>query len=59
MRFFFIVCIFSTCLSSCTAVKVVDTAASAAIGTASGMVKVTGKVIDAAIPDGKDDKPDE
>ena len=41
-----------TSLTGCIAVKAVDTAADIAIGTASGTIKITGKVIDAAIPDG-------
>ena len=47
-------------LSSCTVVKVVDVAASTAIGVTKGVVKTTGKVVGAAIPDGdKKDKEDD
>ncbi len=48
--------IFVALLSSCTVVKVVDTAASATIGVAKTAVKTTGKVAGAAIPDGDDKK---
>lgn len=41
-------------VSSCTVIKVADTAASATIGAATTTVKATGKVIDLAIPDGAD-----
>ena len=43
-------------LSSCTVVKVVDVAASTAIGVTKTAVKTTGKVVGAAIPDGDKDK---
>lgn len=46
----------SITLCSCTVVKVVDTAASAAVGVTKGAVKTTGKVVGAAIPDGDKDK---
>ena len=39
-------------LSACTVVKVVDIAASTAVGA----VKTTGKVVAAAVPDGDDDE---
>nr|WP_296751293.1 NF038104 family lipoprotein [Thioalkalivibrio sp.] len=44
--------------SGCTAVKVVDAAASTAIGVTKGTVKTTGRVVGAAIPSGKDEKED-
>jgi hypothetical protein len=44
--------------SGCTAVKVVDAAASTAIGVTKGTVKTTGRVVGAAIPSGKDQKED-
>jgi len=43
-------------LSGCTAVKIVDAAASTAVGAAVGAVKVTGKVVGAPIPDGDEDE---
>jgi hypothetical protein len=43
-------------LSGCTAVKIVDAAASTAVGTAVGAVKVAGKVVGAAIPDKDEDE---
>lgn len=52
----------SAVLSGCTVVKVVDTAASTAIGVtkgvAKGAVKVTGKAVDVVTPD-KKNKDDE
>ncbi|MCA1790778.1 MAG: NF038104 family lipoprotein [Thioalkalivibrio sp.] len=51
----FLLCLLS---SGCTAVKVVDAAASTAIGVTKGTVKTTGRVIGAAIPSGKDAKED-
>ncbi len=50
----------STLLGGCTVVAVADAVASTAIGVTKGVVKTTGKVIGAAIPDGDDkDKKDE
>ena len=48
-------------LSSCTVVKIVDTAASTAVGVTKGAVKLTGKAVGAVIPDGdkKDEKKDD
>ena len=43
------------CLNACTVVKVVDAAASTAIGVTKGAVKATGAVAGAVIPDGDDD----
>jgi len=43
----------------CLAIKVVETAADAAVTTVSTGVKVTGAVAGAAIPDGDDDEADE
>ena len=42
-------------LPGCTVVKVADVAASSAIGVTVGTVKMTGKAIGAAIPDGDDE----
>ncbi len=41
--------------SGCTVIKVVDVAASTAIGVTKVAVKTTGKVVGAAIPDGDDE----
>lgn len=48
-----------TLLPGCTVVKVADVAASTAIGVTAGTVKLTGKAIGAAIPDGDNDDEDE
>ena len=47
-----------TLLPGCTVVKVADVAASSAIGVTVGTVKMTGKAIGAAIPDGDDEDDD-
>lgn len=47
-----------TLLPGCTVVKVVDATASTAIGVTMGTVKMTGKAIGAAIPEGDEDKED-
>lgn len=43
-------------LSSCTAIAIVDAAASTAIGVGKGAVKITGAVAGAAIPNGDDEE---
>lgn len=55
---FALLLIFTT-LGGCTLVKIVDTAAGAAVDVTVGAVKTTGKVIGAAIPDSDDKKKDE
>ena len=47
---------FALSMQACTVVKVVDAAASTAVGAAKGTAKVTGKVAGAAIPDGDEDE---
>lgn len=42
-----------TAFQGCTVVKVVDAAASTAVGVTKATVKTTGKVAGAVIPDGK------
>lgn len=52
-RFYSSVLLLAACsTSSCTLIKIADTAASATIGAASTTIKATGKVVEAAIPDG-------
>lgn len=53
--FFGVLLILSFSMSACTVVKVVDAAASTAVGVTVGTVKATGKVLGAAIPDGDND----
>ncbi len=52
--FFGVLLILLLFMSACTVVKVVDAAASTAVGVTVGTVKATGKVLGAAIPDGDD-----
>jgi len=57
--FFGVLLILLFSMSGCTVVKVVDAAASTAVGVTVGTVKATGKVLGAVIPDGDNDDEDE
>ncbi len=52
----FICTLFLSMLNGCTVLAIADVAASTAIGVTKGVVKTTGKVVGAVIPDGDDDE---